>query len=476
MGRESQPLPDWVARFKEKGVAIEKRGDKYYASRITSVWNPQKKRAQKKTLEYLGIITPDGIIPPKGKREPQIGGILDAGNIIYLKHFAEHLSKPLSEHFPTDWQSILAAATIKLCYGESLGRMRIRYETSYTKRLWPNASLSKNSIGELLSRLGRQWPSQRNFFAKMASEEKHVAIDLSHIFSVSENIQWTELGHNGDDIWKPQVGILLMWGTSTQRPGFLKLLPGSTHSAQSLVNAIWESGVQNIVAVMDKGFWSPKNLKYLEESNIHYAMAMKRDLKLIKHAPQTKYKDYFWYRKRVQWWRFTEWEGRVIYHYLDKTLADHEESTYLERVEEGRSTKTDYRQMKNRFGTLSIITDAGLSAEETYALYKERRDIEYAFDTLQNTLGADVTWMRSRESLQGYLFIQFISLYLYSQVLEHLKRKDMLSQYSVQDVLTYLSKACIVEMNGKDRFGEVTKQTKKLIDLLEVPITEILGL
>ena len=137
---------------------------------------------------------------------------------------------------------------------------------------------------------------------------------------------------------------------------------------------------------------------------------------------------------------------------------------------------TQYKRLKNRFGTLSILTDTGLSAEETYALYKERRDVEYAFDTLQNTLGAEVTWMRSRESLQGYLFILFVALHLYSQVLEHLKRKELLVRYSVQDVLTYLSKVCIVEMDGKDRLGEVTRQTKKVIDLLEVPITERLGL
>lgn len=217
-------------------------------------------------------------------------------------------------------------------------------------------------------------------------------------------------------------------------------------------------------------------MECLEDANIQYAMALKRDLPLVKHAPQTQYKEYFRYRKRVQWWRSTELDGRVIFHYLDKTIADQEESTYLERVENRRATMTDYKRLKNRFGTLSILTDTGLSAEETYSLYKERRDVEYAFDTLQNTLGAEVTWMRSRESLQGYLFIMFIALHLYSQVLEHLKRKGLLTRYSVQDVLTYLSKVCIVEMDGKDRLGEVTRQTKKVIDLLEMPITESLGL
>jgi len=471
-----QDFPDWVVKQKKKGVAIEKRGDHYYATRVTSVWDPGKKRAQKKTLEYLGKVTPNGIVPPKGKRLSRLGGVLDAGNFAYLEHFTRHISERLMDCFPDDWESILAAAAIRLCYHESFGRMRVRYETSFAKRLWPGAALSKNSLSELLSRLGRQWPMQRDFFDQIAGDEKHMAIDLSHIFSDSQRIPWTEFGHNGDDVWKPQVGILLMWGMTTHRPGFLKLLPGATHSAQTVVNAIWESGLQDCIAVMDKGFWSPENMKKLEEGSVHYAMALRRDLPLVKHMSQLKYKEYFRYRKRAQWYRSTNWDGRVIYHFLDKSMADQEESTYLERVEQGRSTKMDYKRLKNGFGTLSIITDTGLSAEETYKLYKERRDVEYAFDTLQNILGAEMTWMRSRESLQGFLFIMFIALHLYSQVLDHLKRKDLLKRYSVHDVLTYLSKVCVVEMDGEDRLAEVTRQTRKVLDLLEMPITKKLGL
>jgi len=472
----TQDLPEWVLKHKKKHVAIEKRGNSYYATRISSKWNPVKKRSEKLTVEYLGVITPEGLIPSKSKRTSHIGGVLDAGNFIYIEDFAKHLAGPLFEHFPNDWETILSAASIKLCYTEPLCRMKLRHETSFARRLWPNASLSKNSLTELLPRLGSQWSSQRDFFTEMSKGEKHMAIDLSHIFSESQNIPWTELGHNGDDVFKPQVGILLMWGTTLQRPGFLKLLPGSVHSAHSLINAIWESGLQDLVAVMDKGFWSPANLKCLEDANIHYAMALKRDLPFVKHFSQAHYKEYFRYRDKAEWWSVTEWENRAIYTYLDKSLADQEESTYLEKVEEGRSTKKDYKKLKNRFGTLSILTDTGLSAKEVYALYKERREVEYAFDTLQNTLGADSTWMRSRESLQGYLFIQFVALHLYSQILDHLKRKDLLSKYSVRDVLTYLSKVNVVELDGMDRLGEVTKQTKKVIDLLEVPITEKLGL
>ena len=473
----TQKLPDWVLEHKTKGIAIEKRGNSYYASKVTSVWNPSKGRAQKKTLEYLGKVTPDGIIPPRHKRELQIGGILEAGHFAFLERFIKNISGPLVELFPDDWESILSAACIRLCYQEPFSRMKIRHDTSLSKRFWPTAALSKNSLTQLLPRIGRQWNTQRDFFSQLSQDEKHMAIDLSHIFSNSQNIQWLEVSHNPEEIWRPQFEILLMWGTTTHQPGFLKLLPGATHSAKSLSNAIWESGIQDVVAIMDKGFYSQDNIECLEDAEIQYAIALKRDLSIVKHATVLKYKQYFHYKKHVQWWRSTELgDGRMIYHFLDKTLADNEESSYLARVEEGKATKAQYNKLKKRFGTLSIITDTGLSAKEVYALYKQRRHVEYAFEAFKKTLEADVTWMRSRESLQGYLFINFVALHLYSQVLDHLKRRDLLERYSVQDILTYLSKVCIVEVNGKDRLGEVSRQTQKVIDLLEIPITERLGL
>ncbi len=473
----SLKFPDWVLKYKTKGIAIEKRGSSYYASKVTSVWDPSKGRSQKKTVEYLGKVTPDGIIPPRHKRELQVGGILEAGHFTFLERFIKNISGPLVEMFPDDWESILSAACIRLCYQEPFSRMKIRHDTSLSKRFWPTAALSKNSLTQLLPRIGRQWITQRDFFSQLSQDEKHMAIDLSHIFSDSQNIQWLEVSHNSEEIWRPQFEIVLMWGTTTHRPGFLKLLPGATHSAKSLVNAIWESGIQDVVAIMDKGFYSPTNIECLEDAEIQYAMALRRDLPIVKQAPLSKYKQYFHYKKHAQWWRATEiGDGRVIYHFLDKTLADNEESAYLARVDEGKATKTQYNKLKKRFGTLSIITDTGLSAKDVYGMYKERRDVEYAFEAFKKTLEADVTWMRSRESLQGYLFIHFVALHLYSQVLDHLKRKALLERYSVQDILTYLSKVCIVEVNGMDRLGQVSRQTQKVIDLLEIPITEKLGL
>ena len=211
-------------------------------------------------------------------------------------------------------------------------------------------------------------------------------------------------------------------------------------------------------------------------------MALRRDLPMVDLRPHAQYRDYFIYREHAQWWRKDEWEGRVIYHYLDKRIADDEESAYLRRIEnvktaeEKKKIQKAYRQSKNSLGTLSLITGSGLSAAEAYALYKERREVEYAYDTMQNDLRGDVTWMRSRESMMGHHFILFLALHLYSQILDHLKRKKLLSTYSVRDILTYLQKVVMVEVNDKDVLLPVTRQTQTVLDKLEIPITEKLGL
>ncbi len=469
------PLPEWVERHKRKGIAIEERNGRYYASRVHSEWDPEKGRARKVTDEYLGVVRPEGIIPPRHKRARRVKSVLEAGNFAYLDRFTSTLAPVLQEFWPESWQSILAAGAIKLVYREPLKRYSFRYQTSYASRLWPEAHLSKNSMTSLLELLGREWDSQRNFFEEISKDESHMAIDLTQIFSTSQNISWLEKGYSKRGIGLEQMQLLLLWGIETHLPGFLKLLPGTSSSAQNLVRAVWESRMRNVVVVGDKGFYSKDNVEVLEDEDIHYALALRRDLQFLQHPAASRYKKHFIHRKSVQWWREYEWGDRRVVHYLDKQIAAEEETALLRRVEEGKASMEDHRARRKRFGTLAILTDTGLPPKQLYELDKQRRDIEQSFDSLKNTLEGDKTWMQGRESLQGYYFILFIALHLYSQVLDHLRRKDLLKRYSVHDVLWQLSKVYQVDVDGRDVVGEVTRSTRKVIEDLEVPITENLG-
>ena len=59
--------PDWVLKHKIPGTQITKINGRYYLYKVSSQYNKTKKRSQKKTEEYLGVITKEGLIPPKRK-------------------------------------------------------------------------------------------------------------------------------------------------------------------------------------------------------------------------------------------------------------------------------------------------------------------------------------------------------------------------------------------------------------------------
>lgn len=64
--------PEWVLKHKKKCTEIRCRNGKYYLYAYSAVWNKEKKRAQKVTGKYLGIITEEhGLVPPgKSRRGP----------------------------------------------------------------------------------------------------------------------------------------------------------------------------------------------------------------------------------------------------------------------------------------------------------------------------------------------------------------------------------------------------------------------
>lgn len=59
--------PDWVKQFRQKGTAVKKVGNSYYLYRHSSKRVPGKKYPQA-TDEYIGVITPEGVITKNRKK------------------------------------------------------------------------------------------------------------------------------------------------------------------------------------------------------------------------------------------------------------------------------------------------------------------------------------------------------------------------------------------------------------------------
>lgn len=464
-------IPKWVTRHKKRGVEVRKRGDAWYAYRYTSVWDKERKRPRRRTLEYLGRVTPDGLMPPKHKRERPLGAILEYGNLKILHHFARPLEAPLREAFEERADSLLAMAALKLAYRPPLKAMGFRHDTSWSHRLWPGAALSPNAITLLLRDVGVRWEAQRHVFRALSGPGGYFALDLTQLFSESESIPWLEKGYNRGEEWPNQLQLLLIHRLGRgPHPVFLKMFPGSVRDISTIKNAILESGLKNVLLVGDKGLFSKANVEELEKASLTYLLALRRNFAFLRYGPESSYGAYFTYRGRVVWWRELRWGKRRIFMFLDKALRAQEEAALVNRIAQGAAPKQKLHEHRNRFGTLALVTDTGLTALEAYNLYKQRVEVELAFDAFKNTIEADKIYLQSRESVAGYFFVCFLSLYLYARILNQLRMKKLVDSVSVDDVLTQLSKVYRVHVEDRDVWSEVPKKVRVLIEKLGLPL------
>ena len=100
-------IPEWALKWKAPGIEFQQRGNRIYAYRITSRYNPKKKRAQKITLEYLGVVTPKGII--KVRDTPKKYSVYEYGNVEFIASVSKDIIEFLKRHFD-EWKEIFSIA------------------------------------------------------------------------------------------------------------------------------------------------------------------------------------------------------------------------------------------------------------------------------------------------------------------------------------------------------------------------------
>ncbi len=106
------------------------------------------------------------------------------------------------------------------------------------------------------------------------------------------------------------------------------------------------------------------------------------------------------------------------------------------------------------------------SPQKVYEYYKSRTEIEQAFDSFKNILDADRSYMRSDYSMEGWMFINYLSLVYYYRIYRKLIEKEVLSEYSPMDVLIYLSRYRRVRVSTHWIDLEIPEQTRKMIGFI----------
>ncbi|MGC8725711.1 MAG: transposase [Thermoplasmata archaeon] len=282
-------IPDWVRKYRQPRTAIEKQGNNYYLRRVTSVWNKKKKRAQKISGEYLGKITPDGIVPPKYERVRRSlmeGSITvrEFGATQFILNCCNDIAELLKTYYPNQWREILVSSMFRLMYNSPLKNMEFYYSTSFISETVQDADLSDRKLGSFLRTLGMDRNSEDKFLHNFVVGNEYIAVDLTHVFSLSENVISSTLGHNSKNEYLPQINLFYMFSLDKMMPSYFRIIVGSINSVKFLIQSIRESGARNVAIVGDKGFYSADNVMELEKEGLRYILPLKRDSTMIDYS------------------------------------------------------------------------------------------------------------------------------------------------------------------------------------------------
>lgn len=488
--------PKWVLKHKPKGTQVTKIRDSYYLYKVRSKWDNKKNRAQKVTEKYLGKITQDGLIPPKIQQmEAKYSNISvkEYGASWLLQSMSKDILKQLKITFPYDWKEIFVLALLRMIEKSPLKNVQFYYHNSFISETLKNTRTSDKFLGHFLREIGMQRELIKDFMRSFMVDTKYGIVDLTHVFSYSENVMNAMLGHNKDDAYIPQINLLLIYSLDKTSPVYFRQLPGSISDVSSVIKTVNETLVDKFIFIGDKGLHSEKNIDEFKEEDIDYVLALRRDSSHINYdniisGDRRRLDGHFLFQSRGIWFYSSEInETEKVITYIDHSLKTQEETDYIKRIkqlereeeldEEQKKAKECYRkrlyEQSHRNGTLSVRTNLAEPPEKVYQIMKSRVHVEQAFDTFKNTLNADRTHMRDDKQVEGWLFINFIAMQLYYKIYALLLSKDLLNKHSPLDVINYLKRVTKIRIGDKWQVAEISKKSRDLIKKIgaEIPIT-----
>jgi transposase len=348
----------------------------------------------------------------------------------------------------------------------------------------------------------------REWVRVQESKDDYYAYDVTSFSTYARGISDAEFGYNRDGEDLPQINLGCYFDQQNGLPMFYVTYPGSIVDKSHLPYMMaynGELGVNSAKFVMDKGFCSTANLKYLKENGFSFLMAAENRNKTISSAIDSV-------RSRITSLHYRIKPGvyglssqgtfygvkTTLHIFFQPELAEQQRSALERRIEKQEETlaqlssltqneakkyrknltvsvlkdgsfsySRNYTAIDNNArncGYLCLITDLDITSTEALDIYRRKDVIEKSFDDIKNH--ADMKRLRthSSESTNGKLFCAFISLILISMLSNSLRSSNDLNIIK-SEALAELNKIRLVlTSDGKRLLNPLTKTQRLIIE------------
>ena len=509
---------------------VNKKTGITYVYESTSYWDKEKKQSRNKQtcIGKLDSISKEFI--PSKRLEPEQAVARDpavtasasiVGPLLILDSITAKLGldKLFKSCFPNDYQQIQMMAYYLVAHGGALSHCEV-----WSKSHAPNLaeSLASQRITEILCAITMD--EKQTFCTKWMDqilESDYLCYDITSISSYSELNEYIKYGHNRDREKLPQLNLAMLFGQKGRLPVYFHQLPGNITDVTALPNLLktfkfMEKKTLNYV--MDKGFYSKKNIDNLVAMRQKFTVSVPMSNKWVQqaiddicqdiHGPQgyqridneTLYVNsrlYPWgednrrcylhlyynaYARAVAVDRFNEelvgCKAELESGVLVKEHSNAYDTFFVIKTTPKRGTKVFYNDqavseyIKRYAGFQAILSNAIKDPIEALQIYRDKDIVEKCFDDLKNQLDMKRLRMHSSAAVNGRLFVQFISLIYISALRNEMRTADLVKQYTVRELLQEMETLTKIKYSGK--YGhiltELTKQQREILTRLNIDL------
>lgn len=463
-----------------------KKYNKTYVYESINYWDKSEKKSKSKR-KLIGIKDPvTGEILPTSTRKKKMEEDrikqekLQSekrkfyGATFLLNQIASKLgvTSSLRQCFPDSYKEILSVAQYLLLERDSpISRFE---KWNRIHRTAAKEGLTSQRISEMFSEIEEH---NKNMFFRLMSEnlkeDEHLAYDTTSISSYSKMINQMKYGYNKENDTLAQINLAILYGEKSALPFYYRVLPGNivdVSTVKRLIEDIRYLKIRKPKLVMDRGFFSRDNIDRLIEKRFKFIVGTK-STKLIKERVE-KVKDIK---------KFTNYLVRLrtdIENNVENESRQEDYRKYFDiEVEKGNIVaipkEEEIEKHTKNYGYFSLISNENLEVSEVLNIYRQKDVAEKAFHNIKDRLDTRRVRVSSKPTLDGKIFVTFVSLILLSYIKNQMKRQELYKKYTTQELLDELDIIESYEREGeKLRLGEITKKQREIFEKLEIRIPE----
>ena len=509
---------------------INKRTGVTYVYESVSYWDKEKKQARNKQV-CVGKLDPEsGAFIPSKRLKPEQAAVRDpavtssaeiVGPSIVLDTFTERLGlgSLLKSCFPKQHRQILTMAHYLVSRGGALCHCGLWCKNHANPFGEP---LTDQRISEILSSISID--NKQTFLTrwmKKVLEDDYLCYDITSVSSYSELNEYLKYGYNRDNEKLPQLNLAMLFGQKSELPMYFQRMPGNISDVTTLNNLLETFKALELKPfnyVMDKGFYSKKNIDKLMAMRAKFTLAVPFNNKWVQraidkiytviHSPEGYQKIdeeilyvhsqlYPWGENNRRCYLHLYYNARNRAEAVDQfnekmvrckeelesgnLIAEHQKTYdefFLVKTTAKRGTKVFYNtetinQYISRYaGFQAILTNNSKSPVKALQIYRDKDIVEKCFDDLKNQLDMKRLRMHSSAAVDGRLFIQFIALIYFSAIRREMRKSILIERYTVRELLEEMETLTRVKYSGKygSILTEVTKPQREILKNLAIEL------